>query len=605
MGFFQKFLSLGSRKNRKRRAPLPVEARSAPAFSREEARRPEDDGEAVENRLLRSSSMRYAVVNEVDYASLPPIPHPVNSLNRTPVLTSSAASTLTRRTYTVTVHDKKVEALTEFPNANPPLETPTRPSHSSGSSSGHDIKHAPITPKDQSRLNALRQDPSVASLLDMYDSQGRVNSIVFSNASPVKTSGDSHADGRAQVKRSGSTLRQLLGNPEPINRTSTAEGDISWAEAFLRDAESHGNSTDTSSIRLTAPKNESFVNVLPNVSESNPNIAITSDDYHLIETGALPLISSMEVEPSVTPDQSHVPSATLISSLEMRPAAEVFSFLLDKRRNSMRKISEPLPSRPNFTRDVDPSNGPSSIPPATPLQRGRSASIDTPSSIGSILADPPHAATILNHTRIPIAHGKLPEGHRAEQITFASVAARPSRIPRGTRSSSETQLPLASTEAFKPTQIPAYSRDALRSNNVSARTPAVSHTVSKSEEIFTPVPSRKPQRRSASYGSSALISESWQSTPGAIKPRADGDKENSSPAVGVDENAGAHSRAFSKSRLPVTPSRHRALLAAAPSPASSTELSPLGQKMMADLRKQRQARGERRRSRFAESTAVA
>ena len=51
----------------------------------------------------------------------------------------------------------------------------------------------------------------------------------------------------------------------------------------------------------------------------------------------------------------------------------------------------------------------------------------------------------------------------------------------------------------------------------------------------------------------------------------------------------------------MTPSRERALLSSYPSPASSTELSPLGQKMMADLRKQRQVRGERRRSRLAEA----
>ena len=43
--------------------------------------------------------------------------------------------------------------------------------------------------------------------------------------------------GRAQVQRSGSTLRQLLGGSEPAHgdheRTSSNEGDISWAERFL------------------------------------------------------------------------------------------------------------------------------------------------------------------------------------------------------------------------------------------------------------------------------------------------------------------------------------------------------------------------------------
>jgi hypothetical protein len=75
MGFFQKFLSLGSRKSKKRRAPLTLDARSLPLFSRDpqEMRKLQDEQEEIASRLLRSSSLRYAVVNEVDYSSLPPL----------------------------------------------------------------------------------------------------------------------------------------------------------------------------------------------------------------------------------------------------------------------------------------------------------------------------------------------------------------------------------------------------------------------------------------------------------------------------------------------------------------------------------------------------
>lgn len=90
--------------------------------------------------------------------------------------------------------------------------------------------YAPITPRDQNRLHRLRQDPSVASLLDLYDDQGELDSSVFSNSpSPSK-------EGRPQRRRTGSTLRQLMGNPgpDPVPNTSTSnEGDISWAERFL------------------------------------------------------------------------------------------------------------------------------------------------------------------------------------------------------------------------------------------------------------------------------------------------------------------------------------------------------------------------------------
>ena len=251
MGFFQKFLSLGSRRSKKRRAPHYAEARPAPPPTKEELRRQHEEQEEVASRLLRSSSLRYAVFNEVDYAALPPLrkqrlkelrvfltdvcsAHPINSLNRPQTAAVSRSSSIqTRRTYTVTIRDRKVEALTEFPNANPPLETPTRPSHDRTDFSGQAPKLPPVTPKDQNRLRVLRQDPSVASLLDMYDSHGRLDSKAFSNT-PIASEKEPSRYGRAQVKRGGSTLRQLLGSPESNQRSSITEGDISWAETFLR-----------------------------------------------------------------------------------------------------------------------------------------------------------------------------------------------------------------------------------------------------------------------------------------------------------------------------------------------------------------------------------
>ena len=256
MGFFQKFLSLGSKRNKKRRAALTMETRSLPlSRDSEDMRRLQEEQEEVASRLLRSSSLRYAVVNEVDYSSLPPLreyksgwymdkgfltsrdsmylAHPINSLRETPMAPPSRpASIQTRQTYTVTIRDRKVEALTEFPNANPPLDTPTRPSHDGANPSDDMSRLHPITPKDQNRLHILRQDPSVASLLDMYDNHGRLDSKAFSNT-PSASEKDSSKDGTAQVKRSGSTLRQLLGKPRSTSHTNTTEGDISWAEGLL------------------------------------------------------------------------------------------------------------------------------------------------------------------------------------------------------------------------------------------------------------------------------------------------------------------------------------------------------------------------------------
>ena len=72
MGFFQKFLSFGSR-SKKRRAALSTETRYKHPLSREDARRQNEEQEEIANSLLRSSSLRYAVVKEVDYSSLPPL----------------------------------------------------------------------------------------------------------------------------------------------------------------------------------------------------------------------------------------------------------------------------------------------------------------------------------------------------------------------------------------------------------------------------------------------------------------------------------------------------------------------------------------------------
>ena len=81
----------------------------------------------------------------------------------------------------------------------------------------------------------LRLDPSVASLIDLYDEHGKLSSNAFSNSppsSPVK-------EGRAQCRRNGSTLRQLLGAPTSSlnsrhgNDSGSEGGDISWAERFL------------------------------------------------------------------------------------------------------------------------------------------------------------------------------------------------------------------------------------------------------------------------------------------------------------------------------------------------------------------------------------
>jgi len=87
---------------------------------------------------------------------------------------------------------------------------------------GHDL-----TTVEDSRMLRLRSDPSVTSLLELYDEHGKLSNDAFSNSPPP-----SPKEGRAQCRRSGSTLRQLLGAPLG-GASDNSEGDISWAERYL------------------------------------------------------------------------------------------------------------------------------------------------------------------------------------------------------------------------------------------------------------------------------------------------------------------------------------------------------------------------------------
>jgi hypothetical protein len=94
-----------------------------------------------------------------------------------------------------------------------------------------------LTPREQSRLHVLRSDPSVASLLEMYDEHGCLDSLVFSNTPPSFQNEGRLRGISSEGNANRSTLRQLLGNPSPESADdrsdSAGEGDISWAERFL------------------------------------------------------------------------------------------------------------------------------------------------------------------------------------------------------------------------------------------------------------------------------------------------------------------------------------------------------------------------------------
>ena len=70
MGFLKRLFSIGSKRRKGRRPLIDPIPNNGPALGRIQE---DDEQEAAVSRLLRSSSARFAVVSEVDYATLPPM----------------------------------------------------------------------------------------------------------------------------------------------------------------------------------------------------------------------------------------------------------------------------------------------------------------------------------------------------------------------------------------------------------------------------------------------------------------------------------------------------------------------------------------------------
>lgn len=242
MGLIQRLftLSLGSKPNKKKqkkkKLERPILQPSQSTNNLLTTTYPSQDQAAV-NRLLRSSSTHFSVLSETEYHSLPPIrewcfanlyihlnacmnsAHPINNLLREPSIISTQ-TTNTVNTYTVTIHQRTVHSRTEFPNANGTASHLPTPSNSPQKNS---YPIPPLTPGDESRLETLRRDPSVLSLLNIFDDFGHPNPKAFANT-PAR-------------QRRTSTFKMLLGKQESAEENSTdlaKESDFDWAERCLQ-----------------------------------------------------------------------------------------------------------------------------------------------------------------------------------------------------------------------------------------------------------------------------------------------------------------------------------------------------------------------------------
>ncbi|KAJ7155400.1 hypothetical protein C8R43DRAFT_884603 [Mycena crocata] len=558
----KRFFSIGKKNkkisNRQHNAPaLPLQPIS------ESALLADDSGEVAANQLLRSSSARYAVVNEFDYNSFPPLPHPINQVLQTPAsstvsLASSITST-TRGSYTVKVHRRKHHALTEFPNAN------------------RDKDDEP-NQRNNSHLLGLRSDPSVASLLDLYDEHGRLPARAFSN-SPPSAKGKAK-EGRAQVQRNGSTLRQLLGNPSASvnsrDETGALEGDISWAERFLGETESLASSS--SSLGLPTPDTDSHFPATPLQGLNRDESFITEHDFSSENLA----ISSLDVELS---DVTGTPPRPLRSSPYIaedpktpQRASQVFGFLTDKRRS--RVVEEDERSLPELPSAFSSPSDEASPPGRSHFSSDSSAdSIDPPAPLPVTPTDtqfdvhPDNTVRAANDVQVIMEHGPTKVIVTAPTPSYHDDII-PTRVPRGPRS---------------------YHRQ--RAGTVRERQLSV-------RDSFTAVPSRRHVSRRSST-STASISVSLADTgESSIKNANTAKKTKRRSILAVFEK---ENHLSAKQELPRTPIRtgsisrpyHRGPTHRAPaSPASSLELSAAGQQLMVDLRQQRmKAREQDRRGR--------
>ncbi|KAF8074965.1 hypothetical protein FPV67DRAFT_1475572 [Lyophyllum atratum] len=619
MGFLKRIFSFKS-KNKKQR-PQIVHNADARLRAIEE-----EEHETAVDRLLRSSSSRFAVVSEVDYASLPPLPHPINNVIQPPAAStiSLASSTISQRgTYHVTVHKRKQHSLTEFPYVNRDCPDENM-----------------VQSKDTSQLLELRSHPSVASLLDMYDEHGRIPAQAFSN-SPEKAE-------RVQTRRNGSTLRQLLGEPPSLNSRNSngpgsMEGDISWAERFLGETDSV--SSAVSSLDLPTPRtpNTHFNNHSQSNNDHHDLSFITDHDLST-NTYENPAISSMEVELSIADSFPSTEYTSKKNNPYTNPdpatpqrASQVFGFLTERRRSKY--VEDPersLPELPSVFSVSSDEGSPGNN------QEGRSHFSDDSFDVAAastarpaIPSIPPYSDTFpadIDHTQRNTPPEESQYSSRPSQTTFAYTSERvytpaetlweaPKPRKRGNTINAPTRVivtaPTPSGKHDTPSRIPrgprAQSRRmstgsnrVLRASTLAER--SSNHVVSHSTDPFTPVlPKHRSHRRTSSSGSKSSSTYSRKmeiGPPIRLQDKGSRRRESGTRSILTELNKenGAElsvkatlpstplrSKSDSKSlfRAAVTPAMFRPPVGMTPSPASSSELSPVGKQLMMNMRQQR------------------
>ncbi|KAI6126429.1 hypothetical protein EV401DRAFT_2067808 [Pisolithus croceorrhizus] len=560
MGIFKKFFSIGSKKS-KRRFDAERLLLIPPSL--------------LQSRRILACLQEDEADSEVDFAPLPPIPHPINTVDP------------------ASYRSQVVHSRTEFPNAYPPTDKLCTPKRSLTDSARRRSKSVLITPRDHNRLLTLRQDPSVASLLNHYDDKGCLDSYIFSNTPPSP-----HKEGRVQRRRTGSTLRQLLGHPSsPELRDSSTDGDISWAEKFLGETDTESSAPSSG---LATPADTRFTDA--HLVQVDDSIAISAEcdsgTYHRT-------ISSLEVELSISTEQTHqlVPDHTMTP----QKASEIFGFLTERKKTLELPPSSQLPQI-KATPDISSKSPqlethyslyasfnstriPRSISP--PAHR-RSSTISSPMRVNPLLVSsrsplsPTMICTKQPKPPLPIAYSFHWTDYTwtawttsTFQVTFT---VRSMECPaRGQLGQMRCKYGTSANDEYTGTRAALGEKSNFSTTYPSpACTPAAKSHIPKLQGTVT----------KAAPG----LTHEVAFEPGQFVAKVTTGQSVATGIVGGDKENG-----LSRLPQPVTPVRpfgfRPPYLIEPPSPTSSSELSPIAKQMMENLRQKRmQARQKDRQA---------
>lgn len=481
----------------------------------------------------------------------------------------------------------------------------------------------------------------------MYDEHGRIASDAFSNSPPSQ-----RPEGRAQTRRTGSTLRQLLGNPTSSTSKDANDsglGDISWAERFLAFV-----SSVLSHTRVLMILSDSENTSISSSSSSDPQTPITPNTHyhpdasqrdkshndcslstsHDISIGTQdnPAISSMEVELSMSEslrlndrffDDYHSPEPAT-----PQKASQIFGFLTERRRSRSTDLGEQTSPNPPSAFSISDHGSPREH------SHFSDESVDATCVPSTVMACLDTSASSATDEYLSYQSSTIP----TFQLTPSTAIE--SRYPPPLCDIDDDHPPIeqrdpgnhievimtAPTKVIVTAPTPSHKLDNFvriprgprsQSRRVSSELIQRSHSrSSQSHDPDTYIVSQRKPRRTSSQNSSASVSRHVGRNQPISSPRnLKHDRRTSETRSILTEINKENEKELSvQYKLPSTPLRsksdskslYRAVInpgtfqppmGMTPSPASSSELSPVGRQLMMNIREQRSKAREAGRAR--------